>query len=142
MLLSPNDAQSCLKCGKCTSGCDINRLDPSFIPHRLIHLVTMGMVADSISEYSIWKCSTCFTCSERCPQRIKVTEILWMLKEKAFKEGKSPDFVSKQSEIIKTHAKLFPISDKDNARRQKAGLPVIEEYPDGLANLRQILGDK
>ena len=126
-LIDGESLKSCYHCGKCTSGCEVNRIDPSFQPHRLLQLVARGALDALIDGDAIWKCTTCFTCSERCPQGIAVTEILWSLRGLAFRSCRSPELLSAQKAALFKTGRLYPVSALDHKKREKAGLPPLSE---------------
>lgn len=117
----------CYNCGKCTSGCDVNRIDSSFQPHKLIHMFGIGLTDRVIQGKDIWKCTTCFTCTERCPQGIRVTEILWIARTMAVKSGHTPDLILHQQTALFMTGRLHPVSHLENKKREKAGLAGLED---------------
>lgn len=125
----------CYQCGRCSSGCDINRLDISFQPHRLLHLISMGAADKVLKSIDIWKCTTCFTCSERCPQGIKVTEILWTARAMAVKSNYIPELLVSQKDTLLRTGRLIPM---DNKKREKSGLAAIQEEPSVVAMIFEI----
>ncbi|HAK88667.1 MAG: hypothetical protein A2077_01665 [Nitrospirae bacterium GWC2_46_6] len=138
-LLDKEKLKCCYQCGKCSSGCDINRLDGSFQPHRLLHLIGMGATDKVLKIDSLWKCTTCFTCSERCPQGVKITEILWLTRAFAFKSGCIPELAVIQRDTLLKSGRLMPV---DNKKREKAGLPAITEESDVAAQIFKIAEEK
>ncbi|MBT9537881.1 MAG: 4Fe-4S dicluster domain-containing protein [Planctomycetota bacterium] len=126
----------CYQCGKCSSGCDINRIDVSFQPHRLLHLISIGAADNLMEDAGLWKCTTCFTCSERCPQGIKVTEILWIARTIAVKAGHIPELLITQKDILLRTGRLIPM---DNKKRGKAGLTAIQEESSVVARIFEIV---
>ncbi|MBW2196831.1 MAG: hypothetical protein JRF58_03020 [Deltaproteobacteria bacterium] len=38
----------------------------------------------------IWDCVTCYQCQEHCPQNVKVTDILYQLKNLAVENARRP----------------------------------------------------
>jgi len=122
----------CYQCGKCSSGCDINRLDPTFQPHRFLHLISMGAGAGRLKDEGIWKCTTCFNCSERCPQGIRVTEILWLARAMAVGSGFVPEQIAAQRDVLLRTGRLIPA---DNRKREKAGLVPLEEETSLVARI-------
>ncbi len=125
----------CYQCGRCSSGCDINRLDISFQPHRLLHLISMGAADKVLKSIDIWKCTTCFTCSERCPQGIKVTEILWTARAMAVKSNYIPELLVSQKDTLLRTGRLIPM---DNKKREKSGLTAIQEEPSVVDRIFEI----
>ncbi len=125
----------CYQCGRCSSGCDINRIDASFQPHRLLHLIGMGAIDKVLKSIDIWKCTTCFTCSERCPQGIKVTEILWTARAMAVKSNYIPELLVSQKDTLLRTGRLIPM---DNKKREKSGLAAIQEEPSVVDRIFEI----
>ncbi len=117
--------KSCYHCGKCTSGCEVNRLDTSFQPHKLMHLIGLGYLDKLLAGDDIWKCTTCFTCSERCPQGIRVTDIIWTLRAVAARSGHMSGLLSAQKDTLLKTGRLYPASALDIKKREKAGLPAL-----------------
>lgn len=126
-LIDGESLKCCYYCGKCTSGCEVNRLDPSFQPHRLLHLIGMGALDELINGDAIWKCTTCFTCSERCPQGVGVTDILWSLRALAFRSCRTSELLSAQMSALFKTGRLYPATVLDHKKREKAGLPPLAE---------------
>ena len=126
-LIDWESLKSCYHCGKCTSGCEVNRIDPSFQPHRLLQLVARGALDELIDGDAIWKCTTCFTCSERCPQGIGVTDILWSLRALAFGSCRASGLLAAQKAALFKTGRLYPVSALDHKKREKAGLPPLSE---------------
>lgn len=127
--LDTSTLASCYHCGKCSSVCDVNRLDHSFQPHRLLHLVHTGLIEQVLSGIDIWRCTTCFSCSEVCPQGIGITEILWRLRASAFRSGNHPSFVADQRERLLRTGTLCAVSERDSRRRDAAQLPQVSPEP-------------
>jgi heterodisulfide reductase subunit C len=120
-------SSSCYHCGKCTSGCEVNKLDPSFQPHKILHLISEGAPEELLNGDALWKCTTCFTCSERCPQGIGVTDVLWTLRALATKSGRFLDLIVAQRETLLTTGRLYPAGPLDAKKREKAGLPPLSK---------------
>ena len=60
---------SCYQCAKCSSGCPVaDRAD--FKPHEVIRMVQMDRRQAVLSSRFIWECTSCQTCSTRCPQKV------------------------------------------------------------------------
>ncbi len=126
---------SCSRCGKCSSGCEVNRLDPAFQPHKLMHLLGMVGPEALLNSEAMWKCSTCFTCAERCPQGIRITDILWSIRACVVRSGRIPEMVAAQKDSLLKTGRLYPVSQMDNQKREKAGLPPLAEGSDAVARL-------
>ncbi len=59
----------CLQCAKCTSGCPVAaRAD--LRPHELVRMVQLDQRRAVLGSRFIWECTSCQTCSTRCPQQV------------------------------------------------------------------------
>ena len=125
----------CYQCGRCSSGCDVNRLDATFQPHRLLHLIGIGATDKVLKNDGLWKCTTCFTCTERCPQGIKVTEILWIARAMAVQSGHGPELLINQRDALLRTGRLIPM---DNKKREKSGLVAMQEESPVVAQIFRI----
>jgi len=115
----------CYSCGTCTAGCPVRKVDEKFNPRRIIRMVLLGMRDKVLKSDFIWICSTCYTCSERCPQGVKISDLMMCLKNLAAKEGYIPQGFKMQLELIANQGKLYKIDDFDNKKREKLGLPPL-----------------
>ena len=60
---------SCLQCAKCSSGCPVAaRADLK--PHEVVRMVQMDQREAVLASRFIWECTSCQTCSTRCPQQV------------------------------------------------------------------------
>jgi heterodisulfide reductase subunit C len=89
-------------------------------------MVLLGLREEVLKSEFIWLCSTCYTCQERCPQNVKITDIMTALRNIAARNGILPDAYAQQRELILNMGRLYEIDDFDNKKRAKAGLPAIE----------------
>ena len=80
----------CIQCGTCTGSCPVSyAMDIS--PRQLIALFRLGEMETIMKSRSIWICASCYACTTRCPEGIKITDIIYALKrtamEKKFKSN-------------------------------------------------------
>ena len=69
----------CYQCGTCTAGCPfIDEMDLS--PDEVIRYVILDR-KEVLNSKTIWLCSSCFTCAERCPRDINITKIMEALRQ-------------------------------------------------------------
>jgi heterodisulfide reductase subunit C len=60
---------SCFQCAKCSSGCPVAaRADLK--PHEVVRMVQLDQREAVLSSRFIWECTSCQTCSTRCPQLV------------------------------------------------------------------------
>jgi heterodisulfide reductase subunit C len=69
----------CYQCGTCSAGCPfIDDMDLS--PDEVIRYVILDK-PEVLNSKTIWLCSSCFTCAERCPRDINITKIMEALRQ-------------------------------------------------------------
>jgi heterodisulfide reductase subunit C len=125
----------CFACGTCTAGCPIREVNDQFNPRKIIRMALLGMKERVLSSDFIWLCSSCYTCAERCPQDVKITDLMNVIKNIAVREGYiHPSFVA-QMEALNSHGRLYEIGEFDNEKRTKLGLPQIEESAEDTKKL-------
>ena len=98
----------------------------------------MGALDELLNGDAIWKCTTCFTCSERCPQGIAVTDILWRLRALAFRSGRTSELLAAQKDVLLKTGRLYAASPLDNKKREKAGLPPLPEQSSLIARIFKV----
>jgi heterodisulfide reductase subunit C len=84
----------CFGCQNCTTVCPVvgNYETPQdvlgLLPHQIMCTLGLGLDEMASGAKMIWDCTTCYQCQEHCPQKVKVTELLFELKNKAVKNMK------------------------------------------------------
>ena len=69
----------CYQCGTCSAGCPyVNEMD--LTPDEVIRYVILDR-SEVLSSKTIWLCSACYTCAERCPRDINITKIMEALRQ-------------------------------------------------------------
>ena len=97
----------CYACGVCTAGCPVSEVSEDFDPRKIIRMVLMGMKERVLSSDFIWYCTQCFTCSGHCPQNVKFTDIMRVLRDMAVKEGHvDSSFLQKAKELDRFSQKV------------------------------------
>lgn len=115
----------CFQCGTCSAGCPIRWIDGKYNPRKIIRMVILGMRDRVLSSDFIWLCSQCYTCEERCPQDVRIPEIMHAIKNLAVREGFVHSAFAQQAETIGELGILYAISDFENKRRTNIGLPTL-----------------
>jgi len=77
--LSGENLFGCYQCGTCSAGCPyVEEMDLS--PDEVIRYVILDR-KEVLNSKTIWLCSACFTCAERCPRDINITKIMEALRQ-------------------------------------------------------------
>jgi heterodisulfide reductase subunit C2 len=130
----------CFACSTCTLSCPVRAVSDRFAPHRIIRMALLGLREEVLSSDTIWLCSTCFTCHERCPQDVRITELFDALRNIAVRAGHVSPALRASVDLVRDHGRLIAIGEFDNERRVELGLPAIEERPKELAGILQATG--
>jgi len=90
----------CFGCQTCTNVCPVVACfdDPKehvdLFPHQIMHALALGRTDLALGSRMLWDCVTCYMCQEECPQGVRVTDVLYGLKNCAFRqlqtEGTTP----------------------------------------------------
>jgi heterodisulfide reductase subunit C len=57
----------------------------------VIALFRAGQIEEILRSRTIWICASCYMCTTRCPQSIKITDLLYALKRTAIDAGLYPE---------------------------------------------------
>jgi heterodisulfide reductase subunit C len=125
----------CFACGTCTASCPVREVDESYNPRKIIRMVLLGLKDEVLRSEFVWHCSTCYTCTERCPQGVHLTSIMRALKNIAIRERIVPASYRMQAQSIRSMGKLYEIEDFDNKKRARMGLPELEKKCPDLETL-------
>jgi heterodisulfide reductase subunit C len=82
----PFQAGACFQCRKCTNGCPVT-FAMDLYPDEVIRMVILGQRETVLNCQTIWVCAACETCTTRCPNEVKIAELMDCLKEMAVQEG-------------------------------------------------------
>ncbi len=119
----------CYQCSTCSGGCPVALItDGKYNPRKIIEEAILGLKDKLVEkqEPNSWLCSTCQKCVELCPQKVELTEIFILIKNKCFESGKVPDAFIAQGRAVMDYAVAIPYSKAIKTRREKLGLPVIK----------------
>lgn len=78
--------RNCMQCGSCTATC-ASAYAMDYTPRQLWHMARLGMKDEVLSSKTLWLCSTCYSCTLRCPRGLPLTETIGTLKRMAVQEG-------------------------------------------------------
>ncbi len=100
--------QPCIQCGTCTGSCP-NAFAMTHTPRALWHMVIEGQDAEVLSSKTFILCSSCYSCTLRCPRGLPLTNAMSLLTQAARDENQ-PWFVKSQA---------FYTAFLDSVRRRK-----------------------
>ena len=132
--------RSCFACGTCTASCPVRVITDRYSPRKIIRMALLGLKEEVLSSDFIWLCSACYSCHERCPQDVRITELINAIKNIAVREGHVPPAFRAQVDLLRDHGRLIEIGDYDNERRAELGLPAIHEQAAEVAEILEVSG--
>ncbi len=71
--------KKCLQCGTCTGTCPVSDF-MDLTPRQTVAMFRAGRIEEILRSRSIWVCASCYSCTVRCPQNIRVTDTMYALK--------------------------------------------------------------
>lgn len=90
----------CYQCGTCSAGCPfVDEMD--LTPDEIIRYVILDR-PEVLNSKTIWLCSSCFTCAERCPRDINITKVMEALRQ-----------IILRKKIDKTQASKIPKKERE-----------------------------
>ena len=81
-------ASACYQCRKCSGGCPLT-FAMDLLPHQVIQLALLGQEEKVLASNTIWVCSSCETCTTRCPNDIDIAGVMDWFKEQAVQQKKA-----------------------------------------------------
>jgi len=81
--------QSCIQCGTCSGTCPLS-IYMDFSPRQVVALVRADFKNEVLRSNTVWLCASCYACTVECPRLIRITDIMYALKQRAIKEGVYP----------------------------------------------------
>ena len=116
----------CFQCGLCTGSCIVSRNVDTFRPRQILRMVQLGL-KDILKSEDLWRCVTCYTCNERCPQGVKLTDVFTILKNRATQEGLLPKAMKELLKAIHEFGWIYEMGDVQEFEREDLELPDIPE---------------
>lgn len=80
---------SCIQCGTCSGACPLS-IYMDFSPRQVMALVRADFKNEVLSSNTVWLCASCYACTVECPRQIRITDIMYALKQRAIKEHVYP----------------------------------------------------
>jgi heterodisulfide reductase subunit C len=85
--LSGQNLFACYQCGECSSGCPMSE-EMDLLPNQVIRYLQLGF-SEVLGSKTPWVCSSCLTCSVRCPKEVDIAGIMEALRTIRLREEKN-----------------------------------------------------
>ncbi len=103
--------EACIQCGTCSGVCPLSiYMDHS--PRQMMELTRSDFKHEALSSLTIWLCASCYACTTECPREIRITDIMYELKQRAIKEGVYPKrftipvLAQEFTKMVKNHGRV------------------------------------
>jgi heterodisulfide reductase subunit C len=85
---TPGDSrlEMCIQCGTCGGSCPSGP-DMDHTPRAIFAMIRANMREEVLQANTPWFCVSCYYCTVRCPQEVRITDLMYTLKSIAVKEG-------------------------------------------------------
>src|SRR4030066_308485 len=132
--------KKCFSCGTCPAGCPVREVTDRYNPRRIIRMASLGMKKEVLSSQFIWLCSSCYTCFERCPQDVRIPELMNAIKNIAVREGYLPPAMKIQLDLLSSFGRLLEITDFENEKRKESNLPPVQGKTEDIKKILKKVG--
>jgi heterodisulfide reductase subunit C len=85
------DVMRCYQCAKCSSGCPVAARS-DLKPHEVVRLLQFDQREEVLASRFIWECTSCQTCTTRCPQKVDIAALNDALRIMSHAAGRVPVF--------------------------------------------------
>jgi len=127
----------CFQCGECVAVCPIRRFTDEFKPLRLIRMAVLGLKELVLPSREIWLCAACYSCTEKCPQGVRPTDVIRAIRYVAARNGYIHPFYRDQSKTIAEYGRIYKSEEPVNKVRERVGLPPLP--PVDLEEVRKLM---
>lgn len=134
----------CIQCGSCGGSCP-SAADMDHTPRALFALIREDEREAVLQSNTPWHCVSCYYCMVRCPQQIKITDLMYALKQKAvqegyYKESSAPtaaDFSETFVDFVEHYGRSFELGLASRYHLRHHPLDAMKMAPMGLGMLRR-----
>ena len=112
--------KECIQCGTCSGSCPTSYA-MDYTPREIIAALRAGLLEKVLKSNTIWLCTSCYSCTVRCPSGIKLTDVMYELKRLAIEFGLTPK--GAKAPVV---AELF--ADIVNKKGRIAEVPLVSRF--------------
>ena len=135
-------ANMCYQCGTCTGSCP-SAPRSSYRIRLFMRRCVLGLEDEALTDPDLWLCTTCYSCTDRCPRDIAPTDVIMAMRNLAFKRDIVPKNFLQTVQLIYNSGHGVPNNDVNRAARTKLGLPAdpptTHSYPEFVKGIQKII---
>jgi heterodisulfide reductase subunit C len=140
--ISRTAANMCYQCGTCTGSCP-SAPRSTYRIRKFMRRNVLGLEDESLTDPDLWLCTTCYSCTDRCPRDLAPTDVIMAMRNLAFKRDIIPRNFLQTVQLIYNSGHGVPNNDVNRAARVKLGLtadpPTTHSYPEFVKGIQKIL---
>ena len=138
---TPGDARlaMCIQCGTCGGSCPSGP-DMDHTPRQIFAMLRAGLKSEALKSNAPWYCVSCYLCTVRCPQEIRITDLMYTLKRMSveaglFEDRTAPDLSETFVDYVERYGRSFEfgLATRHNLRHRPLSMPGMA--PMGLGML-------
>ena len=140
--ISRTISHMCFQCGTCTGSCP-SAPRSSYRIRLFMRRNVLGLEDEALTDPDLWLCTTCYSCTDRCPRDIAPTDVIMAMRNLAARRDIIPVNFLKTVQAIYTTGHGVPNNDVNRAARQRLGLgrepPTVHGNKQYLPGIQKIL---
>ncbi|MHA1269942.1 MAG: heterodisulfide reductase-related iron-sulfur binding cluster [Candidatus Helarchaeota archaeon] len=125
--------KNCARCRACSQDCSLISLT-EFDPLKFVDLIVNKQISTAIQDKGIWYCLNCYSCLEKCPQRVGLAHLFIKLRNLAIQFGYVPDAINTE---FKKFSEIGIVTGKLDGTRKRLNLPI--KNMEGIDQLKKIM---
>ena len=102
------DVTRCFQCSKCSSGCPVAARS-DLKPHEVVRLIQFDQREDALASRFIWECTSCQTCTTRCPQKVDIAALNDELRILSRAAGRVPVFNEAFLSSVRSRGRVYEL---------------------------------
>jgi heterodisulfide reductase subunit C len=135
-------AHMCYQCGTCTGSCP-SAPRSSYRIRLFMRRAVLGLEEEALTDPDLWLCTTCYSCTDRCPRDIAPTDVIMAMRNLAARRDIVPRNFLKTVQAIYSTGHGVPNNDVNRAARVKLGLeaepPTTHGFPEYIEGIKKII---
>jgi len=119
---------ACIQCGKCTGGCPVSFKTALNIRAVIYQLLASRNGFELAGFEELWDCTTCNTCTSRCPKEVDPMEVMIALRSCVVENGRIPNTVKVALQSVFAQGNPLTFSREDRAAWVgNSAVPILSE---------------
>jgi heterodisulfide reductase subunit C len=140
--ISRTIAHMCYQCGTCTGSCP-SAPRSTYRIRKFMRRAVLGLEDESLTDPDLWLCTTCYSCTDRCPRDIAPTDVIMAMRNLAAQRDIVPVNFLKTVQAIYSTGHGVPNNDVNRAARKRLGMTPDPEtthmHPQYIKGIQKIL---